>query len=50
MVHAFKLYGGPDKASHVIEGTVAVDDRTDVVAVHFIVLKAGAGDLFVPKP
>ena len=35
MVHAFKLYSGPDNASHVMEGTVAVDDRTDVVAVHF---------------
>jgi quercetin dioxygenase-like cupin family protein len=35
MMHAFKLYSGPDHASHVIEGTVAMDARTDVVAVHF---------------
>ena len=35
MLRAFKLYSGPDNASHVMEGTVAVDDRTDVVAVHF---------------
>ena len=35
MLHAFKLYSGPDNASHVVEGAVAVDDRTDVVAVHF---------------
>jgi quercetin dioxygenase-like cupin family protein len=35
MVHAFKLYSGPDNASHVIEGMVALSDRTDVVAVHF---------------
>jgi quercetin dioxygenase-like cupin family protein len=35
MVRAFKLYSGPDQASHVMEGTVALDERTDVVAVHF---------------
>ncbi len=35
MLHAFKLYTGPDKASHVVEGTVAENDRTDVVAVDF---------------
>ncbi len=35
MVHAFKLYTGRDKASHVIEGTVALHRHTDVVAVHF---------------
>jgi quercetin dioxygenase-like cupin family protein len=35
MVHAFKLYSGPDNASHVIEGTVALDERAEVVAVHF---------------
>ena len=27
MLHAFKLYTGPDKASHVKEGTVAENDR-----------------------
>jgi len=35
MMHAFKLGAGPDNASHVIEGTVGLDARTDVVAVHF---------------
>ena len=25
MLHAFKLYNGPDNASHVVEGSVAVD-------------------------
>jgi quercetin dioxygenase-like cupin family protein len=35
MLHAFKLYSGQDNASHVIEGTVALDERTDVIAVHF---------------
>ncbi len=35
MVHAFKLSTGPDNASHVAEGTLALDASTDVVAVHF---------------
>jgi quercetin dioxygenase-like cupin family protein len=35
MLHAFKLYTGPDNASHVIEGTLAQNDRTDVVAIYF---------------
>ena len=35
MLHAFKLSTGPDNASHVVEGTVAENDRTDVVAIHF---------------
>ena len=35
MLHAFKLYTGPDNASHVLEGAVAENDRTDVVAIHF---------------
>jgi quercetin dioxygenase-like cupin family protein len=34
-IRAFKLYTGPDKASHVLEGTIDVKDRTDVVAIHF---------------
>jgi quercetin dioxygenase-like cupin family protein len=32
---AFKLYTGKDKASHVLEGTLTLDRRTDVLAVHF---------------
>jgi hypothetical protein len=35
MLHAFKLYTGKDNLSHVLEGTVAQNDRTDVVAIHF---------------
>lgn len=35
MLHAFKLYTGPDNASHVEEGVVTENDRTDVVAIHF---------------
>ena len=35
MIHAFKLSTGPDNASHVAEGTLALDASTDVVAVHF---------------
>jgi quercetin dioxygenase-like cupin family protein len=34
-IHAFKLYTGPDKASHVLEGTIDQRDRTDVIAIHF---------------
>src|SRR5262249_40814137 len=35
MLRAFKLYPGPDHASHVLEGTIDEKDRTDVVAIHF---------------
>lgn len=35
MLRAFKLYTGTDNASHVVEGTVAENDPTDVVAIHF---------------
>jgi quercetin dioxygenase-like cupin family protein len=35
MLHAFKLYTGADNASHVLEGSVTENDRTDVVAIHF---------------
>jgi quercetin dioxygenase-like cupin family protein len=35
MLHAFKLYTGPHNASHVAEGTVAENDPTDVVSMHF---------------
>ena len=34
-MHAFKLYAGQDNASRVLEGTLTLDKRTDVVAVHF---------------
>jgi quercetin dioxygenase-like cupin family protein len=35
MLHAFKLYTGPDRASHVLEGMIKESDRTDVAAIHF---------------
>jgi quercetin dioxygenase-like cupin family protein len=34
-MRAFKLYTGKDNASHVLESTLTLDRRTDVVAVHF---------------
>jgi quercetin dioxygenase-like cupin family protein len=34
-IRAFKLYTGPDNASHVLEGTVDEKARTDVIAIHF---------------
>ena len=35
MLRAFKLYTGADNASHVLEGTIDLTDRTDVTAIHF---------------
>jgi quercetin dioxygenase-like cupin family protein len=35
VVHAFKLYTGPDHASHVLEGTIDLNARTAVTAIHF---------------
>jgi quercetin dioxygenase-like cupin family protein len=34
-IRAFKLYTGPDHASHVLQGTIDEKDRTDVIAIHF---------------
>ena len=34
-MHAFKLYTGKDNASHERLGSLRLDRRTDVVAVHF---------------
>lgn len=34
-MHAFKLYTGKDNVSHVLEGTLTLDRRTDAMAVHF---------------
>ena len=34
-IRAFRLYTGPDNASHVLEGTVDEKARTDVIAIHF---------------
>lgn len=35
MLRAYKLYTGADNASHVMEGTVAQNDRTDVASIYF---------------
>ena len=35
MVRAFRLYTGPDNASHVMEGSVALDEHGEVVAIRF---------------
>jgi quercetin dioxygenase-like cupin family protein len=35
MVHAFKLYTGPDNASHVIEGSVLLTRETEVMTIQF---------------
>jgi hypothetical protein len=34
-IRAFKLYTGPDHASHVLKGTIDETARTDVIAIHF---------------
>jgi hypothetical protein len=37
LIHAVCIQAptGPDNASHVAEGTVAENDRTDVITIHF---------------
>jgi quercetin dioxygenase-like cupin family protein len=34
-IRAYKLYTGPEHASHALEGTIDERDRTDVIAIHF---------------
>jgi quercetin dioxygenase-like cupin family protein len=34
-IRAFKLYAGPDHASHALEGTIDEKERTEVIAIHF---------------
>jgi quercetin dioxygenase-like cupin family protein len=34
-IRAFKLYAGPDHASHALEGEIDQTDRTDVIAISF---------------
>jgi quercetin dioxygenase-like cupin family protein len=34
-IRAFKLYTGPDHASHALQGLIDEKDRTDVIAIHF---------------
>jgi hypothetical protein len=38
-IRAFKLYTGPDHASHALEGTIDERDRTDEIAIHFHLMK-----------
>lgn len=35
MLHAYKLYTGEDNQSHVLEGTVSLDMKSDVTTIHF---------------
>jgi hypothetical protein len=44
-MHGFNLYAGKDNASHVLEGTLTLDRRTDVVAVH-----TRDGEMFIIRP
>jgi quercetin dioxygenase-like cupin family protein len=34
-IRAFKLYTGPDHASHALQGTIDEKHRTDVTGIHF---------------
>jgi quercetin dioxygenase-like cupin family protein len=43
-IRAFKLYTGPDHASHALEGTIDKNDRTDVIAIHFKETPAHSSD------
>jgi quercetin dioxygenase-like cupin family protein len=49
-IRAFKLYTGPDHASHVLEGTIDEKDRTDVVAMHFEESPAHSSNDWHPSP
>jgi quercetin dioxygenase-like cupin family protein len=49
-IRAFKLYTGPDRTSHVLEGTVDEKDRTDVIAIHFKETPAHSSDDWHPSP
>jgi len=50
MVRAFKLYTGADKASHVLEGTIDLEGRTDVIAIHFKETPAHSSSAGVVSP
>ena len=49
-IRAFKLYTGPDHASHVLEGTMDQKDRTDVIAIHFKETPPHSSDNWHPSP
>ncbi len=49
-IRAFKLYTGPDHASHALEGTIDEKDRTDVIAIHFKETPAHSSDDWHESP
>jgi quercetin dioxygenase-like cupin family protein len=49
-IRAFKLYTGPDHASHVLEGTIDESVRTDVIAMHFKETPAHSSNDWHPSP
>jgi quercetin dioxygenase-like cupin family protein len=49
-IRAFKLYAGPDHASHALEGTIDEKDRTDVSAIHFKESPAHSADDWHDSP
>lgn len=49
-IRAFKLYTGPDHASHALEGTIDEKDRTDVIAIHFKETPAHSSDAWHVSP
>jgi quercetin dioxygenase-like cupin family protein len=49
-IRAFKLYTGPDHASHALEGTIDEKDRTDVIAIHFKETAAHSSDDWHDSP
>jgi quercetin dioxygenase-like cupin family protein len=49
-IRAFKLYTGPDHASHALVGTIDEKDRTDVIAIHFKETPAQSSDAWHDSP
>jgi quercetin dioxygenase-like cupin family protein len=49
-IRAIKLYTGPDKASHVMEGVIDETDRTDVIAIHFKETPAHSSEAWHDSP
>jgi hypothetical protein len=49
-IRAFKLYTGPDQASHVLEGTIDDSVRTDVISIDFKETPAHSADGWHDSP
>ena len=49
-IRAFKLYTGPDHASHALQGTIDEKVRTDVIAIHFKETPAHSSDDWHDSP